>query len=247
MYSLSGMGLTKAVVLLVAVISGSMTADAATPIRVVRERFANSKAIKLDLEAQDQLQKGDVENAQRSVNLALQADPDLWLTYFMRSRVFMRQHKYELAIQDCNRVLVKYPKFIEAALLRAAANEELKRYDISLKELDHVIRIRPHLDSYARALGQRAWLRSTCPDASFRNYHQAVQDAKLACKLTNWKDATMVDTLAVATAQGGDLAAAVRYEEQAISSPNISSLELKRCRQHLAVLKQHQPIGHTSR
>ena len=68
MYSLSGMGLTKAVVLLVAVISGSMTADAATPIRVVRERFANSKAIKLDLEAQDQLQKGDVENAQRSVN-----------------------------------------------------------------------------------------------------------------------------------------------------------------------------------
>ena len=144
-------------------------------------------------------------------------------------------------------MLVKYPKFIEAALLRAAANEELKRYDISLKELDHVIRIRPHLDSYARALGQRAWLRSTCPDASFRNYHQAVQDAKLACKLTNWKDATMVDTLAVATAQGGDLAAAMRYEEQAISSPNISSLELKRCRQHLAVLKQHQPIGHTSR
>lgn len=241
------MRFTKAIVLLVAVISGSTTANPATPIRVVRERFANSKAIKLDLEAQEQLAKGDVENAERTVNMALQTDPTLWLTYFMRARILVRQHKYELAIQDCNRVLLKYPKFIEAALLRAQANAELERYAASLNELDHIVRIRPHLDSYARALGQRAWFRATCPDASFRNAQQAMEDAKLACKLTNWKNADMIDTLAVACAQADDLAAAVRYEEQAISTPNISTSELKRCQQHLAVFKQHQPIGHTSR
>jgi len=84
------MKFTKAAMLLVTVISASSTADAGTPIRLARERFANSKAIKLDLESQEQLNKGDVENAQRSVNLALQEDPELWLTYFMRARIFMR-------------------------------------------------------------------------------------------------------------------------------------------------------------
>ena len=35
-------------------------------IRVVRERFANSKAIKLDLEAQEQIMKGDLQTAERN-------------------------------------------------------------------------------------------------------------------------------------------------------------------------------------
>jgi tetratricopeptide (TPR) repeat protein len=147
------MKFAKAAMLLITVISASSTADAGTPIRLARERFANSKAIKLDLESQEQLNKGDVENAQRSVNLALQEDPELWLTYFMRARIFMRQHKYELTIQDCNWVLRKYPKFIEAALLRVEANAELGKYAASLNELDYVVRIRPNLESYARALG----------------------------------------------------------------------------------------------
>jgi tetratricopeptide (TPR) repeat protein len=236
------MKFTKAAMLLVTVISASSTAVAGTPIRLARERFSNSKAIKLDLESQEQLNKGDVENAERSVNLALQEDPELWLTYFMRARIFMRQHKYELTIQDCNWVLRKYPKFIEAALLRVEANAELGKYAASLNELDHVVRIRPNLESYARALRERAWFRSSCPDASFRDGNQAIADAKLACKLTNWKDATSIDGLAMAYAEIGDFDSAMPYEEQAIGLADPSNLELKRCQRHLALFKQRQPV-----
>jgi hypothetical protein len=49
----------------------------------------------------------------------------------------------------------------------AEANAALGRYANSLKELDHVVAIRPHLDSYARTLRARAWFRSACNDASF--------------------------------------------------------------------------------
>ena len=240
------MRFTKAAMLVVAVISGSMATEAATPIRVVRERFANSKAIKLDLEAQEQIMKGDLQTAERTLNEALQADPTLWLTYYMRARLLDRQRKYNLAIQDCNRVLVKYPKFSEAALLRVEANASLGRYADSLKELDHVVRIRPRLESYARALTQRAWFRSTCPDSSFRNGQQAMQDAKVACKLTNWKDATAIDTLAAACAELGDFDSAVRYGEQAIGAAEPSSLELKRCQQHQVLFKQHRPLRFSS-
>ena len=238
----SGMRSTKAMLFLVAAISGSMTAEATNPIRVVRERFANSKAIKLDLEAQEQLAKGDLENAQRTVDLALQADPDLWLTYFTRARIFVGQHKYESAIQDCNRVLLKYPKFIEAGLLRAQANAQLGRYAASLSELDHIVRIRPHLDSYVRALRQRAWFQSTCPDASFRNGQQAIQDAKTACKLTYWKDCPSIDTLATAYAEAGDFDSAVRCEQQAISVNGVSAKASRHLQQRLGLFEQHRPI-----
>jgi tetratricopeptide (TPR) repeat protein len=232
----------KLVLFLAAIIAGVPAAQAEKSIRVVRERFANGEAIKLDLQAQEQMGKGDLTSAARTIDLALQKDPTLWLTYFMRARLFTLEKKYELAIQDCNWVLRKYPKFIEAALLRAQANAHLERYGDTLKELDYVIRIRPHIDSYARALQARAWFLATCSNALFRNGTQALEDAKLACKLTNRDDVSAIDALAVAYAEAGDFDSAVRYAEQALTVKGTPPLASKWIQRHLASFKQHKPV-----
>ena len=172
----------------------------------------------------------------------MQKDPTLWLTYFMRARLLARQRRYELAIEDCSWVLRKYPNFIEAALLRAQINADLGKYAESLKELHHLVRIRPHLDSYARTLSSRAWLLATCPNRSFRNGGQAVQDAKIACKLTNWTDESTIDSLAAAYAGNGDFDSAVRYAEQALTVKGIPSVASKMIQRHLASFKEHKPI-----
>jgi tetratricopeptide (TPR) repeat protein len=231
---------TKALLFLGAFIGGAMTADA--DIELARQRFANSKAINLEIEAQTQMITGDLQAAARTIDEAFRVDPTLWLTYFMRARLFVLQHKYELAIQDCNWVLAKYSRFVEAALFRAEANARLGRYADSLRELDHVVAIRPHLDSYARALRERAWFRSTCPDASFRDGQQAVRDAKIACKITKLADASMIDTLAVAYAAAGDFASAIRYGEQTLSVKGITPHDSRLVQQHLALFKQRRPV-----
>ena len=177
----------KLVLIFALIIVGASELRASNPIKLIRQPFSNGEAIKLNMQAQEQMTKGDLAGAERSVALALRADPALWLTYDTRARILMRQHRYELAIQDCNRVLLKYPKFIEAALTRAQANAHLGRYADSLRDFDYIVRIRPHLDSYARALSCRAWFLATCPNSSFRNGKQAVEDAKIVCKLTNWE------------------------------------------------------------
>jgi hypothetical protein len=64
------MRFTKAVLLLSALIGGRTTAEASAPIQLSRERFANSKAIDLDLEAQTQMAKGDLRAAEQSINEA---------------------------------------------------------------------------------------------------------------------------------------------------------------------------------
>ncbi|SRR6266481_1813305 len=216
--------------------------EASNPIKLVRQPLSNGEAIKLNFQAQEQMLKGDLIGATRTIELAMQKDPTLWMTYFMRARLFARQRKYELAIADCNWVLRKYPKFIDAALLRAEANAHLGRHSDSLKELDYLVLIRPPLDSYARALQTRAWFLATCNDSSFRNGAQAVQDAKLACKLTNWNDEISIETLAVACAETGDFDSAVQYAQQALGVSGISPPNSKRIQGHLTLFKQRKPI-----
>jgi tetratricopeptide (TPR) repeat protein len=232
----------KLVLFFVLLTLGAPVLSASTPIKLARQPFSNGEAIKLNMQAQEQMQKGDLTSAAQTIQLAMQKDPTLWLTYFMRARLFLRQGKYQSVIEDCNWVLRKYPKFIEAALLRAAANSHLRKYTDSLKEFDYIVRLRPHVDSYARALQGRAWLLATCSDSSFRNGTQAIQDAKLPCKLTNWNDEIAIDTLAVAYAETGDFERAVQYASQALTVKDITPNDAKRIQRHLALFQQHKPV-----
>ena len=202
----------------------------------------NKVAMKFWKDAEAELQTGEVEDARRSVDAALRNDPTLWPAVYTRARVFLRQGKPQLAIQDCSEALRQHPAFFEAALLRASANAALGRYPESVKEIEHVIAIRPRTTGLARALSQRAWLRATCPDPSFRNGKQAIKDATAACKIMSWNDEDMIDTLAAAYAEAGDFDSAVRYEEQALAIKGITAQDLKSLRNHLALFKQHRPL-----
>jgi len=105
-----------------------------------------------------------------------------------------------------------------------------------------VISIRPRKDAFARAYCGRAWLRLNCPDQSYRNGQQAVKDAISACKLINWKDEDMIDILATAHAEVGDVDSAVRYEERALAIKGVKPDDSKRLQAHLDSFKQHWPL-----
>ena len=232
--------LVKVFVSLVLLMAGAIDAPGSVPIDIRYGVGRNRVAMKLWKDAEDQLKKGDVQGAQRNVDAALRSDPALWPALYTRAKVFIRQHKYELAVQDCSEALRQNPAFIEAALLRASANAHLGRYADAMKEIDHVISIHPRSDAYARALSDRALLRAICPDPMFRNAQQAIKDATNACKLVSWQDEDMIDTLAVAYAAVGDFDSAVSYEEQALAIKGISPEALKALQWHLALFKQHR-------
>ena len=52
--------------------------------------------------------------------------------------------------------------------------------------LQEAVKLAPQQAGAARNL---AWVFATCPDHSFRNGPKAVELARRACELTNWKDA----------------------------------------------------------
>ena len=105
-----------------------------------------------------------------------------------------------------------------------------------------MINIRPRQDAFARAYCDRAWVRLTCPDQSYRNSQQALKDATAACKLVGWKDEDMIDTLAAAYAEVGDFDSAVRYEEKALAIKGVKNSDSQRLQAHLDSFKQHRPL-----
>jgi len=228
-------------VVLLLLVEFPMAARASEPITVIYGRGRES-LMNLTMDGQRQLEKGDLTAAQRSLDAVIKADPTFYPAYYIRAEVFLNQRKYQEAIQDCNEALRKDSTFAEAALLRARANYYLSRYGESLKEIDHVINIRPRRDALARACSERAWLRLNCPDQSYGNGRQALKDATAACKLMDWKDENMIDTLAMAYAEVGDFDSAVRYEEKALGLRGVNTNDSKRLQAHLDSFKQHRPF-----
>ena len=213
---------------------------ASEPTTVVVSRW-DWGAVKFDEQAQKDLQKGDLKAARRDIDEALRRGPDYWPAYYDRARLFTAEGKWDSALRDCNETLHRYPAFIPAALLRARVNAHVGNYAAARAEFDHLIAIEPRPQFYAMAFSGRAWFRATCRNESFRNPKGAVDDAKKACSITQWKEADPIDTLATACAAAGDFDSAVRYEQQATRAYDAGELG-KTLQEHLAMFQQHRMV-----
>ena len=67
----------------------------------------------------------------------------------------------------------------------------------------------PTRSTAAPGSGRRA------PDAKYRDGKKAVELAKRACDLTEWKEPGVLDTMAAACAEAGDFDGAVKWQSQA--------------------------------
>lgn len=208
----------------------------------VAGRGRNWEAIRLLEKGDREWSAGDLKSARSDIDAAIRTDPSLWVAIFWRARLSNDEQKWDLVMRDCNEVLRQDSTFVEAAVLRAAAEIALKKYAASLRDLNDSILLQPNrIETYAVALNRRGWLRATCPDASIRNGRAAVDDAKKACNLTKWKEATKIDTLAAASAEAGDFDAAVRYEQQAMGAAGANEIA-RSLQEHMTLFKQHRPV-----
>ena len=153
--------------IMVPILSWAAIACGRVPIIVnaPRHQLALGKMVN---NAEEQLKKGGLAGANRTLDAVLKADPAFWPALYTRARIFAMEGKYERAIQDCNEALRKYPGFVEAAMLRAQINVHLGKYAEASKEFGYLIAIHPRRVTLARVLKQRAWFQATCRDSSFR-------------------------------------------------------------------------------
>jgi tetratricopeptide (TPR) repeat protein len=93
-----------------------------------------------------------------------------------------------------------------------------------------------------RPHGGLADLYATCPDGALRDGAKAVEHARRACELTQWKQPYALDTLAAACAEAGDFAAAVRWQKAALENESFAARSGDRARAKLQLYEAGRPF-----
>lgn len=129
-----------------------------------------------------------------------------------RARDFAERGFYNQALRDIDNAIGLRSCDARSLQLRAWLGTRLGDYDKSLADYRQILRENPK-DIYATT--GLAWLLATCPDAKIRDQPQAIELAKRACELTDWKQQESLATLVTAYAEAGDFAAAIKFQRQA--------------------------------
>ena len=158
------------------------------------------------------LGKREYDKAIADYNEAVRLDPMFAAAYIVRGRAWGSQKEYDKAIADYNEAVRLDPTDATAYADRGGLLADLKKYDQALADFNEAVRLEP---TSAGAYRGRAWFRATCPDEKYRDGAKAFDEATKACRLTEYKEAFRLGTLAAACAEIGDFQKAVEWQEKA--------------------------------
>jgi len=174
---------------------------------------------------------------------AIPLDPELALAYYKRGDLYLDEGDYDKAIADYDHAirldpLRLDPKYAFAYYKRGDLYLDKGDYDKAIVDYDHAIRLEPE---FAPTYNSYAWLLATCPQATFRNGAKAVEYATKACELSEWKEPSLVDTLAAAYAEAGDFDLAIKWEMKYLETANLSEKKAADAKSRLALYQAHRP------
>jgi tetratricopeptide (TPR) repeat protein len=150
----------------------------------------------------------------------LRLDPGNAWAHTFRGSIWVRKQDFDKAITDFSVAIQLDPDSSTPFFLRGAAWERKQDYNQAIADYAEAMRLDPKNPG---AFNNLAWMFATCPDARFRDGKRAVELARTACELTNWKELNDVDTLAAAYAEAGDFKEAVRYQEMVLRDPRYTN------------------------
>src|SRR5262249_12649940 len=144
---------------------------------------------------------------------AIRREADHAAAYRARAWVHRRRHDYERAIADYTELLRLAPDDVTAYNQRGMCWYFKGDHERALADHEQALSHAPH---DAASNNSVAWLLATCPEDHRRNGARALELATRACELTEWRQATFLDTLAAAHAECGRFAEAVTWAEKAV-------------------------------
>jgi tetratricopeptide (TPR) repeat protein len=157
--------------------------------------------------------QGRLDEAVSQFNEALRIKPDFAEAHGNLGYTLLNQDKFDQAVTHLTRAVQLDPNSDKSHYYLAIALTEKGRIDEAVTHYDYAIRLKP---DWVEPMNTLAWLLATHKDAAFYNPQRAVQLARRACELTNYRNAEMLDTLAAACAAVGNFPDAVVATEKAL-------------------------------
>ncbi len=164
------------------------------------------------------LSQNRVADAVREFERALKLSPDSTNAQIGLAMAYLKQGQGAKAQQLLSNVIRQAMSTAEGQVQIADLLAQHKQYALAIQHYQAALKLKP---DFAAAHNNLAWLYATCDDPKFRNPQEALAHARRAVELSNWKEATFIDTLAEAFYANGEYAEAVMTQTKALAlDPN---------------------------
>jgi tetratricopeptide (TPR) repeat protein len=188
-------------------------------------------------------QKKEFDKAIGDFNQAVRWDPKHALAFNNRGNAYLEKKDFRKALADYSQAIRLEPKDIEYFNNRGICYRKMGQYQKAIADHQKTIRLNP---KHPIGYNGLAWLWSVSPKKEVRNGTKAVEYAKKACELSDWKNPFYLDTLAAAYAEAGNFKEAVKFQEKALNFQEFVDRFGKAARIRVKLYKAKKPYRETN-
>jgi Flp pilus assembly protein TadD len=184
------------------------------------------------------LRTGEWDRAIEGFTECVRLSPRFAAAFKGRGQAHYHKNNLGRALADLDEALRLEPNDAEAYVCRVYALAVKEEYGRAVRDCEAALGLDP---KNAVAHNNLAWLLATCPKDEVRDGARAVEEARVACELTGWKESYALGTLAAAYAEAGDFAEAVRLHKEALGMPDYARQFGDKVYQRLKLYEEGKP------
>jgi tetratricopeptide (TPR) repeat protein len=186
------------------------------------------------------LKKGSVSQAIEQFNIVLKAEPNSVTAHSNIGYALSQQGKLDEAVAHFAQAVQISPDFAQARNNLANALKLQDKLDEAAAQFRAAVRLKP---DWPAPMNDLAWFTATHPELKGRDVNEAISLARRACQLTNYKNPSLMGTLAAAYASAGKFTEAIDTAKTAINLADAANQpQIKNIIQyHLSFYTQGKP------